>query len=435
MGEPTQQGYAFGPFKIYPLDRLLFREVKRVRDLTGKDFDVLCYLVAEHGRLVRPSELINNLWPVESPCSPGNLTTNISHIRKVLDEDDPRNPTYIETIPGHGYKFIAQVHDIPSSVSRAVRSTTPLAAPDSTYPHKSFQIESHKFVPVYLGSSQMIATTNARERESQWATYTEINTGSARLCVFPFEVGVWHITDIEEFNSLTDLAIWRRQTYGAILKDEHPIIGMTSDIVQSTPHNINNCLNETIGRPGYVLSLFVLTKPIWAGNDELDTALRLLCCPKPLQAEDRPDFAREDALELELKFFKDGFRSSDIHEFGLPGINCGYASWAGLSYHEFVAGRAKLSSNIVEFELAVQALWWFCSRVSEFCLTESPSSVAPMWNDVGAIIQQQFGKLKTIGPTEPTYQRTMVEAVLATSRLPELVADTLELYNQKWSER
>lgn len=435
MVELTQQGYGFGPFEIYPIDRLLYRNGERIKELAGKDFDVLCYLVKRHGRLVKPAELIRNVWPVQYPCEPGNITTNISHIRKVLDQDDPRNPTYIETISGHGYKFIAQVREIGLQENPTAELLPHLSARESdSRTLERFTIESHKFVPVYLGSGEVISTADAHERESPWATYLEVNTGGqARLCVFPFGVGVWHIVDNQEFSSVTDLAIWRRKTYGAILKEEHPIIRTTSDIASLSFGDVDNSLKEILGKPGYVLSLFVLRNAIWEDHEELHTALRLICCPTALQAEDRQDFARDDAIVLELEFFKEGFRASDIHEFGLPGIDTGYASWAGLSYHEYSAGRAKLASHIVEFEIAVQALWWFCSCVSKYCLTETPASDAPILKDAGAIIQQQFGRLKTIGPTEPTYQRTMVEAVLATSRLPELVADTLGLYNQKWS--
>src|SRR6185436_12943339 len=148
MVEAIQQGYAFGPFKVYASDRLLFRENERVKELTGKDFDVLCYLVEKHGRLVKPTELINNLWPVNSPCSPGNLTTNISHIRNVLG-DNPRNPIYIETVPGHGYKFIAEVHYIPGISGGAVSSPSQGSIQDSQRTDENFQIESHKFVPIY----------------------------------------------------------------------------------------------------------------------------------------------------------------------------------------------------------------------------------------------------------------------------------------------
>jgi hypothetical protein len=51
--------------------------------------------------------------------------------------------------------------------------------------------------------------------------------------------------------------------------------------------------------------------------------------------------------------------------------------------------------------------------------------------EAAEVIPIQFSKLKTIGPTEPMEQRTMVEAVLATSRLQGLVEDTMELLHDR----
>src|SRR5215204_2246892 len=110
----TCAGFGFGPFEIYPEDRTFLREGDTV-NLRGKDFDVLAYLVAKYGLLVRYNELISQV--LESAVESGNLTTNISHIRKALDQDDPKSPKYIRTVTGHGYTFIAEVHPIPATVA------------------------------------------------------------------------------------------------------------------------------------------------------------------------------------------------------------------------------------------------------------------------------------------------------------------------------
>ena len=44
------------------------------------------------------------VWGKEYFCDEGNVTAHIGHIRKKI-ELDPRNPVFIQTVRGIGYKF------------------------------------------------------------------------------------------------------------------------------------------------------------------------------------------------------------------------------------------------------------------------------------------------------------------------------------------
>ncbi len=124
-----------------------------------------------------------------------------------------------------------------------------------------------------------------------------------------------------------------------------------------------------------------------------------------------------------------GFLNQDIKEFGLAGNELGFASWAGVSYYQLPTKQSVLLEAIIEFEIAVQATWWFSYCLKEICLSIGSAEKQKLQNQIQFLIKQ-FRKLKTIGPSESTSQRIMHEAVLSTSRLEELVEDTLELYNQ-----
>lgn len=76
-------------------------------DLTPKAFDVLAVLVESDGKLVEKDELMAKVWP-ESFVEESNLTFNIRQLRKLLN-DDAQDPTYIKTVPRHGYRFISPV--------------------------------------------------------------------------------------------------------------------------------------------------------------------------------------------------------------------------------------------------------------------------------------------------------------------------------------
>jgi DNA-binding winged helix-turn-helix (wHTH) protein/TolB-like protein/Flp pilus assembly protein TadD len=77
--------------------------------LTPKTYDTLLVLVQNSGRMLSKEELMNLLWP-DSFVEEANLTQQVSMIRKALGES-PSDPRYIATIPGRGYRFIAEVHN------------------------------------------------------------------------------------------------------------------------------------------------------------------------------------------------------------------------------------------------------------------------------------------------------------------------------------
>src|SRR5882672_6229826 len=98
--------YEFGPFTVDSIERTLERDGISLA-ITPKVFDTLLYLVRNQGRILMKDELLQKIWPgtfVEEV----NLAVNISVIRKLLS-DTPQDPRYVSTVPGRGYRFMAQV--------------------------------------------------------------------------------------------------------------------------------------------------------------------------------------------------------------------------------------------------------------------------------------------------------------------------------------
>lgn len=102
--------YAFGPFHLDAGERRLQRRNESV-PLPRKTFDLLQILVASAGRLQTREALIAALWPNRIVEEQG-LTTIMHGLRKALG-DEGSSPTYIETVRGIGYRFIAQVSEEP----------------------------------------------------------------------------------------------------------------------------------------------------------------------------------------------------------------------------------------------------------------------------------------------------------------------------------
>ena len=113
--------YEFDELLLYPSERLLVRRDGSRLDLRGKDFDVLVHLIRKQKRLVTKDELLESVWNgafVEEGC----ITTSISKIRKSL-LDDARNPKYIESLRGFGYRFIVDAHTLPFAEHESIRAT------------------------------------------------------------------------------------------------------------------------------------------------------------------------------------------------------------------------------------------------------------------------------------------------------------------------
>lgn len=100
----SQSRHEFGPFRLDPARRLLFRENQPI-PLPPKVLHTLLVLIENAGRVVTKDELMKAVWP-DTFVEEGNLTQNISALRKVLGEN-PTEHVYIETIPKQGYRFIA----------------------------------------------------------------------------------------------------------------------------------------------------------------------------------------------------------------------------------------------------------------------------------------------------------------------------------------
>ncbi|WP_194953805.1 winged helix-turn-helix domain-containing protein [Sphingopyxis solisilvae] len=74
-------------------------------ELGSRYFDALALLVSRRGELVTKDLFMDQVWH-GIPVTDEALTQCIRTLRRTL-EDDATNPRFIETVPKHGYRFIA----------------------------------------------------------------------------------------------------------------------------------------------------------------------------------------------------------------------------------------------------------------------------------------------------------------------------------------
>lgn len=131
MSSQEKHLYEFGPFRLDPLKRRLLRGGESI-PLTPKAFDTLLVLVEQSGRTIEKDELMKKVWP-DAIVEENNLTQNITALRKSLG-DSRHESHYIATIPGLGYRFVADVNrvalaglaDISVVTEQVPTGTTPL---------------------------------------------------------------------------------------------------------------------------------------------------------------------------------------------------------------------------------------------------------------------------------------------------------------------
>jgi adenylate cyclase len=109
---PAQQThliYEFGDFELDALRRVLVSRADGQQvEVTGRVLEALVYLVERPGQLVEKRALIEALWP-HVVVEDGSLTQTIHTLRRALGER-PGEHRYIATVPGRGYRFVAEVN-------------------------------------------------------------------------------------------------------------------------------------------------------------------------------------------------------------------------------------------------------------------------------------------------------------------------------------
>jgi DNA-binding winged helix-turn-helix (wHTH) protein len=114
--------FAFEGFVLDPLERRLSAG-ETIVDINGRYLDALALLVGNCGKLIAKDRFLDEVWR-GVPVTDEALTQCIKTLRRKLG-DDASCPRFIETVPKHGYRFIAPVEVV--SVDGA--ASTPIAAP------------------------------------------------------------------------------------------------------------------------------------------------------------------------------------------------------------------------------------------------------------------------------------------------------------------
>lgn len=98
-----ESNYKFGDITIDFQKHEVKREGEKI-ELTLKEFELLEILIKNKGRVMTRDFLLDKIWGYEYVGETRTVDVHVRHLRQKIEKDD-KNPLYIQTIRGIGYKF------------------------------------------------------------------------------------------------------------------------------------------------------------------------------------------------------------------------------------------------------------------------------------------------------------------------------------------
>jgi DNA-binding winged helix-turn-helix (wHTH) protein/predicted ATPase len=182
--------WRFGRFQLDRESACLWEGEQRLT-LRPKTFDLLVYLVAHAGELVRKETLLETIWP-HTVVADGVLTTSMGELRKVLGET-AKQPQYIATVHRRGYRFIAPVIPVDTMEESAVRGGS---------------LDTSARLPLHAARGSGLPGTVLVDRETELARlhqwFRDACHGQRHVVFVPGEAGIGKTTLVDVF--LTQIA-------------------------------------------------------------------------------------------------------------------------------------------------------------------------------------------------------------------------------------
>ncbi len=214
-----RRGYRFGPYRVDPAEKLLYRD-DAVVALPPKAMETLLVLVESKGQLVWKEDLIKKVWP-DTFVEEGGLAKNISLLRKALGDDSDDN-RFIETIPKKGYRFVAPVAD----GSDQAATETPAPVPRRISRRTIFAGATGAAAAAAGGALWLLPRTG-REIHSLVVLPLEELSGDPNKIYFAAGMTEALKTNLTQIAALT---VKSGYFYGRKLKEERPAAAVAADL-------------------------------------------------------------------------------------------------------------------------------------------------------------------------------------------------------------
>lgn len=105
-GETSSQedkSLTIGNLEVFPEQFEAYFNKEKL-ELTPKEFELLHYLSSHRGKVLSRDQLLDSVWNYDYAGDTRIVDVHISHLREKIEEDT-KQPQYIKTIRGFGYKM------------------------------------------------------------------------------------------------------------------------------------------------------------------------------------------------------------------------------------------------------------------------------------------------------------------------------------------
>ena len=92
-----------GTLELDTDSKILTKNGKEIT-LTATEYKIICFLMKNPGRVFTKTQVYENISGAYFEADANTLMVHISKLREKI-EDDPKNPNYLKTVRGLGYKF------------------------------------------------------------------------------------------------------------------------------------------------------------------------------------------------------------------------------------------------------------------------------------------------------------------------------------------
>src|SRR5262249_32697217 len=168
MQTPPANLYEFGDFQLDAAKRRLRRLDGTPVPLTPRVFDTLLYMLQHHDSVLDKERIMEAVWP-DSIVEENNLAQAISKLRQVFGET-PGSNRYIATVPGRGYRFVAEVNQRTATPPAPQHSNVAEAVliPSAQPAQDNARIEQRSLTGMAVPITQRRATPWPRPAKTAW---------------------------------------------------------------------------------------------------------------------------------------------------------------------------------------------------------------------------------------------------------------------------
>jgi predicted ATPase/DNA-binding winged helix-turn-helix (wHTH) protein len=317
---PPDQAIHFGPYRIYPRQRLVMEADQPLR-LGRRAMDILLILLEHAGKVVSKQTLIARVWP-KSVVEDINLRVHMAALRKALG-DGQAGQRYIITVAQRGYSFVAPYSlehiehppgseaPVPSGHNLPVRRTRMIGR-QSLVDSLVVQLSRQRFITL-VGPGGIGKTTVAlRVAEQLIGRYRD---------------GI-RLLDLAPINDPSMITVHLATLLELSLHDAEPMSGLAAFlrdrqmllVIDNCEHLVDAIalLSESLLRAAPEVHILATSRESLRAEGECVQRLESLDCPPPIAVPDRAQALTFSALQLFVERAMASHDSFELTDDELP---------------------------------------------------------------------------------------------------------------------